>query len=164
MKKAPVVSLVILIGVALMPQTTAAQGHAATTSLTGINTLFVLVEDLPDGAKKLGLAPLALQTDAELKLRLAGLRVITEQESLKVPGGPYLYVDVAATASGDAVFVAVEVHQDATLELNHKVVAGVTTWQRGAVFKYPKAQDIRDDVKDFIDQFLNDWLTANPKN
>jgi hypothetical protein len=31
------------------------------------------------------------------------------------------------------------------------------------VLLHPTAQSIRDDVKDLCDQFLNDWLSVNPK-
>ena len=62
-------------------------------SLKGISTLYVMVEQLPDGAKALSLTAETIQADLELKLRLAGLRVVTPEAGVKLPGSPYVYVD-----------------------------------------------------------------------
>jgi hypothetical protein len=62
-------------------------GQAQTPSvltLKGISALSVLVEELPDSAKALGLTSDTLQTDVELKLRLAG-----ESEELPHACGGY---------------------------------------------------------------------------
>jgi hypothetical protein len=110
----------------------------------------VLVEDLPDGAKVLGLTKDAIQTDVELKLRLAGMRVVTTQEEVaKLPGSPSLYVNVNVSDSrAGAASVDVELDQNAVLERNGKFTIGVTTWTTGTVIVNPSVQGIRNWIKD----------------
>ena len=45
-------------------------------ALVGIAAVDILIERLPKGADKLGLTKESIRTDVELKLRLAGIRVI----------------------------------------------------------------------------------------
>jgi len=96
---------------------TPAQGNEfSNATLKGISAISVLVEDLPDGAKVLGLTKESIQTDVELKLRLAGMTVVTLEESNSLPGRPYLYVFVNVTARPGAARIDVSLHQDARLE------------------------------------------------
>lgn len=149
-----------LIGLAA-PSVRAQDTFAAT--LKGISAVFVLVESLPDGAKVLNLTKDTIQTDVELKLRLAGMRVASQQEGEKLSGSPHLYVQINLTDSAQAASIDVELDQNATLELNGQFAPAVATWSKGILIASPTAQGIRDGVKDRIDQFLNAWLSVNPK-
>ena len=133
------------------------------SGLKGIGTVFVAVEPLPDGAKVLGLSEDTIQTDVELKLRLAGMRVVTMEEGKKVPGRPYLYVRITLTDNALAASVEVQLNQDALLGRNNEFAPSVTTWSTGFLLANPTAQSIRDGVKDDVDKFLNEWLSLNPK-
>ena len=123
--------------------------------------VWVVVEGLPDDAKKLGLSEETIQTDVELKLRLAGMRVVTEQEGLKLTGGPHLYVNVNVV--GLAARIDVELLQNASLERTGQWAAAVSTWDVGFLSSNPSGEYIRDRTKDLVDQFLNAWLSVNPK-
>lgn len=131
--------------------------------LKGLSAVSVLVQDLSDGAKVLGLNKDDIQTDVELKLRLAGMRVVTEEEGFKLPGDPYLYVNVTLPDTPRVASIAIELRQDAVLRRNSAIAHSVITWSSGAVISSPSAQIIRDDFKDLVDKFLNDWLSVNPK-
>src|SRR5690349_8518843 len=61
-------------------------------SLKGIDGVHVVVETLADAVKQDGLSAQDIQTDVELKLRLAGIKVLTQKENLAMPGYPCLYV------------------------------------------------------------------------
>jgi hypothetical protein len=132
-------------------------------SLKGISALTVLVEELPYSAKNLGLTDDAIQTDVELKLRLGGLRVVTQGEALAVPGMPTVYIRITVTDDARAASIEVELDQNALLERNQEPVVGVGTWQKAVLVSNPSAQGIRNTVKDLLDRFLNDWLSVNPK-
>jgi hypothetical protein len=140
-----------------------AQAHHDVKTLKGIRAVWVLVENFSDGAKVLGLSKETTKTDVELKLRLAGMRVVTEEEGFKLPGGPYVYVVVNLTDTASAASVDISLNQDAKLESNDEIVTGVDTWSRGVVIAHPGLQGIRDSIKDLVDTFLNDWLSVNPK-
>ena len=91
------------------------------------------------------------------------MRVATPKESHTFSGGTLLYVRVTLTDDASAEEVHIALKQDATLERNGQFVCCVTTWDTGGVIARPTAQGIRDRVKDTVDEFLNDWLSVNPK-
>lgn len=132
-------------------------------SLKGITAIEVLVEDLPDGAKLLGLTKESIKTDVELKLRLAGIRVVTPEESLMIPGMPELYVNITLTDGAEAGSIDVQLNQNVMLERNGQLAIGATTWDTGVLLSHPTAEGIRNSTKDHVDKFLNAWLSSNPK-
>jgi hypothetical protein len=148
-----------LIGVSSL--SVPAQGSRFT--LEGITAVSVSVEKLPDSAKVIGLTADAIQTDVELKLRLAGMHVATEKEWLQLPGMPILYINVNLTNPALAASIDVMFKQNVRLERNDMTVANISTWDRGTLLGNPTAQRIRDLIKDKVDVFLNDWLSVNPK-
>jgi len=156
--------IVFVIGVG-SPSVPAQSGEFSNATLKGISTVYVLVESLSNGAKGLGLSKDIIQTDAELKLRLAGIRVVTQKESrtFKIPGSPHIYINVTSTDSAMAASIHVELGQNVQLERNGEFAPGVTTWSTGYLFLNPNAQAIRDKIKDKVDEFLNAWLSVNPK-
>jgi hypothetical protein len=106
-----------------------------------------------------------IQTDVELKLRLAGISVVTLEEDRKLPGGPIVWVRVNLTDDAQAANIEVALRQDATLVRNDEPVYAVETWTTILLISRPTdSQRIRDVVKDLVDAFLNAWLSVNPKN
>jgi hypothetical protein len=137
-------------------------------SLRGLSGVHVLVENLTDDAKRVGLDTDTIQTDVELKLRLAGITVLTSEESLRAPGMPDLYVNVDVMAfNGFYVYsVTVEVDQNVMLRRNYDSVIGAATWSvtgvGGATSQSAKSGG-REFLSELIDHFLNAYLDANPK-
>ena len=131
-------------------------------TLKGIDSVGVVVEVLPEGAKTLGLTEEMIRNDVELKLRLAGLGVVSKREITNLPGGTYLYVNVTVTKGTLASSIDLELVQDVRLERNGQSIPA-TTWSVGRVAANENAQEIRDDIKDHVDNFLNAWLSVNPK-
>ena len=113
----------------------------------------------------------AIRTDVELKLRRAGIRVLTEEKRLKTPGAPRLNIAVIAELSTDGLsythFVVVKLDQDVRLERDLSERAfGATTWSSDfQVGFWPRAdlRTLRDDIKDKVDQFISAYLSVNPK-
>jgi hypothetical protein len=132
-------------------------------NLKGIDSVFVEVETLPNGASKLGLSEGTVQTDVEEKLRLAGLRVVTDREGENLPGSPYLDVRLIATDPPEAAAIEISLNQNATLERNSAFAPEVETWDKIHVIANPSGQAVRDKIKDSVDEFLDDWLAVNPK-
>jgi hypothetical protein len=132
-------------------------------TLKAIDSVFVEVETLPNGASKLGLSEGSVQTDVEQQLRLAGLRVVTNQEGENLPGSPYLDVRLIATDPPEAAAIEISLNQNATLEHNGDFAPEVPTWVKVLVMANPSGQAVRDKIKDLAAEFLNDWLAANPK-
>jgi hypothetical protein len=154
-------AMMLLVGIS--SPAARAQTKYENDTLKGINALFVIVENLSSGATELGLTKEVLQTDVELKLRLAGISVVTQEAGVKLPGTPYLWVQVTVTEGAHAANIAVAVRQDVRLERNDGLAFGASTWDVNLTVASPTAQGIRDYNKDIVDQFLNAWLSVNPK-
>jgi hypothetical protein len=131
--------------------------------LKGINSVYVIVEDVPEAAKKLGLATKSIQTRVELELLLAGMSVATLEDGHKLPGRPHFYVRVTLTKGAEVASIQVDLEQDAVLDRNAEHVLSVMTWDTDFLLANPTAQRILDDVKDGVDQFLGSWLSVNTK-
>jgi hypothetical protein len=140
----------------------AQQSGAMRMELKDVSAVYVVVEELSDSAKAIGLASGGIQTDVELKLVLVGMHVVTREEGQKLQGRPFIYVRITLTKSGEAGYVAVELDEDALLERNNQRAFRMTTWDTGTISAHPTAQVIREVVKDDVGEFLNDWRAVNP--
>lgn len=151
----------LALSIGLTPSPAHAQSFGA-ASLNGLNAVFVQVEDLPDGARLRGLTKAAIQADVEQRLRRAGMRIVTEEESVRLPGAPYVYVQVSLADHARAASIDVELNQGALLVRNGSVLPSTITWRRSALLTKPTTQSVRDAVKDRVDAFLAAWLSVNP--
>jgi hypothetical protein len=107
-----------------------------------------------------------IQTDAELKLRMAGIKVLSREERLKEPGMPFLYVNASVVLRSSPSFVYhIEIYlgQKVILVRDVKTVSVGYTWSTGSVGITPNPQYIRDKIKDLVDIFINAYLSVNPK-
>jgi len=142
------------------------QGERET--LAGLTGVGVLVEEMNPDAEKDGLARSTLQTDVELKLRQAGIRVLSKDEWLAAPGRPSLYLNVNTFSRTGlyAYCILLKVKQRVTLIRNLATTSWGTTWDSRGFMGTVGADNlhtVRDDVRDQVDQFINAYLAANPK-
>jgi len=158
------INIAVLVIVLLFPCVSYANEQNA---LRGLNGLCVIVEDMDPKMEELGLTRDQIQTDVELRLRRAGIIVLTMEEALKSPGSPYLYVNINSYFLSTLPIVAfstrVELRETVTLVNGMKTEGNI--WHIGTVGA-SRTQDIRK-IKEFIeegvDKFINDYLAANPK-
>jgi hypothetical protein len=142
-------------------------------SLRGLRGVVVLIWDLPSEIGREGLLTKdQIQTDVELKLRTAGIRVLSLKEPT-ITGNPVFcvyvdvkYADIAGT--GKSVGFAFNIHcslrQNVYLERDPTIKNWATTWERGASGIGSKNFGIiRNEIKDEVDIFINDFLSVNPK-
>lgn len=162
--------LVSLMVVILSSMVYARSTRCEVESLRGLKGVNVTVEDLKSDIEADGLRKDSIQTDVELKLRLAGIKVLTEEEQFKEPGYPYLYVNVNSVKSNlaptYAFSIEISLKQVVLLVRDLKIrVFAAATWRKGSVgiVGEQKVDSIRDGVKDGVDEFINDYLSVNPK-
>jgi hypothetical protein len=148
-------TFVLLSAFAFFPSDTEAASNKE-LAVSGLRSVSVLVEQMGDGAKAIGLFKEDLQTDVELRLRLAGIKVVTDSSA------PFLYVVPHVNPSATAADVGLELCETVTISRS-KFIVGASTWEQRFLLANPSATDIRDAVKDLVDQFLNIWLKVNPK-
>lgn len=141
-------------------------------TLRGLLGIGVAVEDLSPDAKKHGLTEERIKTDVELRLRTAGIKVLTDEERLKTPGSPYLYVNVGTMNVGTrgnhglySIALMVDLVQEVSLERNPSIKTLASTWRSGGVGAVGELNlsQIRGAVKDKVDEFINAYLAVNPK-
>jgi hypothetical protein len=136
--------------------------------LAGLEGVMVVAGELT-GAEKYGLAKRVVRNDVELQLRRHGLKVLSEEEWGRTPGMPWLYVDVILSidegAGPAAVSIRVELYERILLLRNTELVANAATWRkwRGGFLGLNDLDEIRKSVTDLADEFINDYLAANPK-
>lgn len=131
--------------------------------LKGIDVVYVLVEDVPEGAKLLGLTAESIQNDVELRLLLAGMGVATLKDGHTLPGRPHVYVRFSLTKGAEAASIQIELDQDAVLDRNAQHAPSVMTWNAGYLLANPTGQSVREEIKRGVDAFMNAWLSVNPK-
>jgi hypothetical protein len=123
-------------------------------------------------AERHGLTDSQVQTDVELRLRRAGIRVLTPDEQDARPGSPYLYININ-TKAGDgpsagliAVNINVELRQSVRLARDPDIwVLHATTWSKSVLGLGGHAQlrHVRESLGDQVDKFINDYYAANPE-
>ena len=134
-------------------------------TLRGIKSISVSIEDLAPEAKEAGLSTDQIRTDVELKLRMAGIKVITPKEASL---SPYLYINIniRKTTSGDFIVgMDISLYQIVFLGMKPNISCFAATWSSGEVGKGGETNvmnGVRESVKDMIDTFINDYLAVNP--
>jgi hypothetical protein len=132
-------------------------------TLKGLKTIMVVVEHLTPEAERDGLTKDQLQTDVEVRLRKAGIKVTSSEIE-----EAYLYLNVFTVkdSSGQYVYhIRLEFNQEVILKRNRNVSLPAPTWSLdlGGIVGAQKLHEVRDDVADMVDRFINAYLEQNPK-
>jgi hypothetical protein len=142
-----------------------ARGADDPYGLRGISSVWVLIESLGPEEADIGLAGDAVRTDVELRLRSAGLRVISPEDAKKisVKDNTFLYVNVTVTSGGLAATVLAQFGQAAYLLRNCLPIGTAFTWTDVSTLLRPSLDSVHSEIKDLVDKFLNEWLKQNPR-
>jgi hypothetical protein len=139
-------------------------------TLRGLSEISVLVEYLPDDVEREGLNREHLQRDIEVRLRQAGLHVLTISEVANSPGAPYLYVAVypivSPSVSFSAYAVALTLKQLVQLSRIPTTELFATTWEGPMHFgslNDTRAAGIRSRIFDAVGRFIVDYRDVNSK-
>ena len=148
----------------LVPNVKAKYWETCEESLKGIRSIFVLVNAHSD-LKKLGITNEKIKTDVELKLRTAGINVLSGDLSGIEPG---LSVVVWGVEHENLVYytISVSLRQNVKLSRNLNLECYSKTWEStwaGLTQADRLEQKARIVIKDMIDEFLNEYLTVNSK-
>ena len=158
--------LVVVLLTMAMGRPVMGDGIFQRASLKGISGVRVLVEGFNESAKSAGFDARTFQTDMELKLRLAGIKVLTKKEWLAAPGSPYLNLNLKPLSpkEREPIFpfaIDLVLRQDISLVRDpiNAVISGAT-WSIDGI-GYGSIPYIRDSVKHYMDRFINAWLSEN---
>jgi len=153
-----VLTLLFAIGVPLL----ADDDTTSRQSLKGIKSIAVVIGPLDSDELTEGLTVDQLQTDVELRLRKAGVSVVTSGPTV------VLLVDTNFLKNANtglyAYYCEVKVLQLVTAPNATSLVA--PTWSKSILIMVGSANlssSVRGRVGDLVDKFLNAYLSVNPK-
>ncbi|GJL54563.1 MAG: hypothetical protein NPIRA02_16950 [Nitrospirales bacterium] len=131
-------------------------------SLQGIEGIYVVVEDL--GTELKGTVTRRdIRSRVEAQLGTAGIRIVKEKEAAKLPGEPYLYINLAALPLERKRFacrIDVEMHQHVALIHDSKGGHAIT-WEQG-VLTVGGLETISQQLDELVFTFICDYLAVNP--
>jgi hypothetical protein len=161
-------AVVLLVVVFLLLPSASRSFESQQKALRGLKGVRVLVEPLYPVAERLGLSKDQITTDVELRLRKAGVRVLSEKEMQETPGLPFLYVNINTyIPTGQKALCAftarVDLAEVVTLARGYPSVGLI--WHKDSIGTVgtQSIREIRGEVGDLVDEFINDYLAANPK-
>ena len=164
-------TLLVLISFSISVST-AAQGSRSNQTLQGLHGVRVVVETLNPELERDGLATRQIQADVEIRLRKAGITVFSPSEANKADSPAVLHVMIDAVKGDDllenlyAVHTRVELWQVVYLRRLEKSPAfAAATWtiRSTSLVGKEKLDGIRSYLAGGVDEFINDYLAANPK-
>jgi hypothetical protein len=136
-------------------------------SLEGINEVHVIVEKIKVDAEKGSGFTDQIQTDVELKLRNSGIKVLSLEDSASSTRKATLHITVSIAKATEVYGYSVFVELIQAVNLKNKTADSLpaTTWEREVTGLLPttKLDELRRNVADLTDQFINDCLAANGK-
>ena len=135
-------------------------------SLRVIKGVLVVVEDLASGVEKDGLTADQIQNDVEAKCKGAGIKIMSNEESLKEAGYPILAVIVDVKKfKGNGHFlysINVDLHQNVHLERDPRItIIGATTWTSKSYGIGNDLNSLRLRVSSHMDKFIKAYSAAN---
>jgi len=164
-------ALVAVTVVFLFSSTLLAQGDSESSRKTMKDLTGIYVDvSLPPDAAQIGLSEAQVRADVELWLRMAGIRVLTREEWLKVLARPVLVIDLAlykmkSVEGNYSHYINVRLNQSAMLPRDPQTFISADTWDVASVgvVNASSTKWIRDQIKDQVDLFINAWFSMNPK-
>ena len=131
-------------------------------SLKTMRGVYVAVEEMGPELKGT-LTRRDVRRRVEAQLRAAGIRLIKEKEAAKLPGEPYLYVNLAALPLKSKTFACrldLEVHQ--LVALVHDPKGGhAITWEQG-MLTVGGIEIIMKHLDELVFEFICDYLAMHP--
>jgi hypothetical protein len=165
MKQRIVVSAVVL---GILTIATHAMAHLSTADrelLRGLDGFRLAVDRIRPDVERDGLFRSTLREDMELRLRMGGIKVLSEEEAEKNPDAPclYLYVDALKCSLGYVYKIRLSLMEPVKLVRNHAKVSATVLRIPDELGITSNLSEIRDAAGDFIDEFVKAWKAANPK-
>jgi hypothetical protein len=136
------------------------------TALVGLKGVYVLVESPKPEAQSLGLTKDQIKTNIELRLRKAGISMLTEKDWLGSPDYPHLSVTVAAITRAGSYSYMLQLYlsEFVTLARGNRVMGVIwQTYRIGIGNEQNTETKTQEQIGDMVDEFINDYMAANPK-
>jgi hypothetical protein len=165
MKKGIVVSAVLLVILTISTHAMAHLSAADRELLRGLDGFRLAVDRIRPDVERDGLFRSTLREDMELRLRMGGVNVLSEEEADKKPDAPclYLYVDALKCSLGYVYKIRLSLMEPVKLVRNNVKVSATVLMIPDELGITANLSDIRDAAGDFVDEFVKAWKAVNPK-
>lgn len=135
--------------------------------LEGVPGVHVLVNPIDPEAGKYGLTKENVQNDTELLLRQYGVKILSREEAIETDSYPRLFVSVNIHINDTIAAIAIEVElvEEVILQRKPPKLCPATIWETGyfGLVSTRILGEVRKNVKDQVEIFINNYLAANPK-
>lgn len=153
---------------AILAISTHAMAHLSAAErelLRGLDGFRLTVDRIRPDIERDGLFRSTLREDMEFRLRMGGVRVLSEEEAEKKPDAPclYLYVDALKCSLGYVYKVRLALMEPVKLVRNNVKVTATILRIPDELGITSNLSEIRDVTGDFVDEFVKAWKTVNPK-
>jgi hypothetical protein len=137
-------------------------------SLRGLKGVGVLVEVSGPETVRQSVSDVQLGADAAVRLRIAGIDVLSKEQFLKAPGRPVLCLNVNAlkvkTSGRYAYFIDISLKQNVYLERNPEIDGlQATTWSRKTAAVVSDLHDIQAKAMELVGDFIDAYISVSPK-
>jgi len=165
MNKRIVVSAVVLGILTIAAHAMAHLSAADRELLRGLDGFRLAVDRIRPDVERDGLFRSTLREDMELRLRLGGIKVLSEEEADKNPDAPclYLYVDALKCSLGYVYKIRFSLMEPVKLVRNNAKVSATVLRIPDELGITSNLSEIRDAAGDFVDEFVKAWQAVNPK-
>ena len=153
---------VLAVVVILASSAGAAETPVRRVPLSGLTGVYLVFANPSPGAQREGPADQTLRAEAESKLQGAGIRLLSEAQWSSTSGSPALHVVVSVTKIPLGIYAFV-VNVELQQEIAPRTLAVTWRTHRVGVLRAARLPDVRGIVRDRIDQFVTDFLAANPQ-
>jgi len=165
MKKRIVVSAVVL---GILTIATHAMAHLSAADrelLRGLDGFRLVVDRIRPDVERDGLFRSTLREDMELRLRMGGVKVLSEEEADKNPDAPclYLYLDALKCSLGYVYKIRLSLMEPVKLVRNNAKVSATVLRIPDELGITSNLSEIRDAAGEFVDEFVKAWKAVNPK-
>jgi hypothetical protein len=140
------------------------------SSLRGLKQISTFVQPIESELTELGLTENQIQTALDLKVRMAGIRILPEAEVENIPGCPVLTVFTSAykPQREDYAIYAISLGLTQTILLTREqaIESVGLTWGCGPILGIlgeGQTEHLRNKIKDLADNFVFAYLSVNPK-
>ena len=165
MKKRIVVAAVVLMTLTISTHAMAHLSAADRELLRGLDGFRLAVDRIRPDVERDGLFRSTLREDMELRLRMGGIKVLSEEEGDKNPDAPclYLYVDALKCSLGYVYKIRLSLMEPVKLVRNNAKVSATVLRIPDELGITSNLSEIRDAAGEFVDEFVKAWQAVNPK-
>jgi len=164
--KNPIVAVAILLAILTLPTHSMARLSAADLELLrGLDGFRLAVDRIRPDIERDGLFRSTLQEDMELRLRMGGIKVVSEEEADKKPEAPllYLHMDALKCSLGYVYKIRLALMEPVKLVRNNVKVTATVLRIPDELGITMNLSEIRDAAGDVVDEFVKAWKAVNSK-